>query len=137
MENARNYFWDEREAVTLFEETEFLVGELTKGGVPFPDRERHRREIVRAAAARNRGAYEDALAAYAGGARGALERARRWGFCYTVAGGLIATAAWLSTDSSADTLVSSFDTCQGITLRIFHHDRDKGTCQGPAGAPTA
>ena len=136
MENARN-FWDEGEAVTSFEETEFLVGELTKGGVPFPDRERHHREIVRAAAARDRGAYEDALAAYAGGARGALERARRWGFCYTVAGGLIATAAWLSTDSSADALVSSFDTYQGVTLRRFRRGRDKGTCRGPAGAPTA
>jgi hypothetical protein len=80
LENARNS-WDQGEAVALFEETELLVGELTKG-VPFPDRERHRREIVRAAAARDRGAYEDALAAYAGGARGALERARRWGLCF-------------------------------------------------------
>ena len=75
MENGRN-FWDEGEAITLLDETEFLVGELTKGGVPFPDRERHYREIVRAAAARERGAYEDALAAYTGGARRALEKVR-------------------------------------------------------------
>ncbi len=75
MDNGRN-FWDEREAITLLKETEFLVGELTKGGVPFPEREKYHREIVRASAAKDWGAYVDALAAYSRAARRALERAR-------------------------------------------------------------
>ena len=69
--------WHEAEALTLLEETEYLVGELVKGGMPFPEREGYYQEIVRARQARDWGAYEDALSAYSGGARRALEEARR------------------------------------------------------------
>ena len=68
--------WHEREALTLFKETEYLVGELTKGDVPYPDREKYHSQIVRARTAQDWGAYLDALAAYTGGARRALEQAR-------------------------------------------------------------
>ena len=61
----------------MLEETEYLVGELLKGGIPFPERAEYYRAISRAREARDWGAYEDALSAYSGGARGALEEARR------------------------------------------------------------
>lgn len=68
--------WDDAEALTLLKETEFLVRELTKGGVPFPEREKYHQKIVWAHDAKDWDAYEDALAAYSRGARRALERAR-------------------------------------------------------------
>jgi hypothetical protein len=64
------------EAIKLLKETEFLVGELTKGGVPFPERWKYQREIARARGARDWEAYQAALAAYARAARTALNRAR-------------------------------------------------------------
>ena len=72
----RHGCWHEAEALTLLEETEYLVGELVKGGIPFPEREGYYQEIVRARQARDWGAYEDALSAYSGGARRALQKAR-------------------------------------------------------------
>ena len=37
------HVWREMEAIKLLKETEFLVGELTKGGVPFPERWKYQR----------------------------------------------------------------------------------------------
>ncbi len=78
LNNGRNG-WHEKEATTLLEETKYLVHALTKG-VPFPDRERHHREIVRAHAVRDWDAYADALAAYTAGARWALAESRENSF---------------------------------------------------------
>ncbi len=74
--SERRNVWHEEEAITLLKETEYLVGELTKGGVLFPAREKYHREIVRASAAKDWDGYVDALAAYTRGAKRALERAR-------------------------------------------------------------
>ena len=51
-------YWHEAEALTLLEETEYLVGELLKGGIPFPERAEYYRAISRARQARDWGAYE-------------------------------------------------------------------------------
>ena len=77
MGRRKHGWWHDGEALTLLEETEYLVGELLKGGIPFPEREEYYRKIARAREARDWGAYEDALSAYSGGARRALQKARR------------------------------------------------------------
>ena len=74
--SERRNGWHDGEALTLLKETEYLVGELTKGGVPFPEREEYHQKIIWARDAKDWDAYEDALAAYSRGARRALERAR-------------------------------------------------------------